>query len=211
MNNSPTLEKRVWVIGLAIAGRRTDGLATFFAADETLARRYAEELWPAMRGSTLLVIPADGAENGLRNQARTRFIFDCDLAAHQFAFVGECRGSSGGVCLFCGCTSDDACPGGCWWVTAQLCSACCRRAGVVPEQRAAIEQAANPGDPDCFPPELTFPPNRQVARWIRAACFALYAGHLAECHDRLLAAAAELKPHLPMEADDERPAEEPVG
>lgn len=27
-------------------------------------------------------------------------------------------------CRLCGCTDDRACPGGCYWVTAELCSAC---------------------------------------------------------------------------------------
>lgn len=27
-------------------------------------------------------------------------------------------------CRACGCTDDRACPGGCWWVEADLCSAC---------------------------------------------------------------------------------------
>jgi len=28
------------------------------------------------------------------------------------------------VCRECGCTDDHACPGGCWWVDANLCSRC---------------------------------------------------------------------------------------
>lgn len=28
------------------------------------------------------------------------------------------------ACRVCGCTDDWACPGGCAWVTADLCSAC---------------------------------------------------------------------------------------
>ncbi len=28
------------------------------------------------------------------------------------------------ICLKCGCTEDDACPGGCWWHAPGLCSAC---------------------------------------------------------------------------------------
>ncbi len=27
-------------------------------------------------------------------------------------------------CRVCGCTDDHACPGGCWWVSSDLCSAC---------------------------------------------------------------------------------------
>ena len=27
-------------------------------------------------------------------------------------------------CLVCGCSDDDACPGGCYWVGPALCSAC---------------------------------------------------------------------------------------
>lgn len=28
------------------------------------------------------------------------------------------------VCRKCGCTEDDACEGGCWWVESDLCSSC---------------------------------------------------------------------------------------
>jgi hypothetical protein len=28
------------------------------------------------------------------------------------------------ACRVCGCTDDRACPGGCWWVEADLCSSC---------------------------------------------------------------------------------------
>jgi hypothetical protein len=28
------------------------------------------------------------------------------------------------ACRVCGCTDDRACPGGCWWVDDDLCSAC---------------------------------------------------------------------------------------
>lgn len=28
------------------------------------------------------------------------------------------------MCRVCGCTDQDGCPGGCWWVEADLCSAC---------------------------------------------------------------------------------------
>lgn len=27
-------------------------------------------------------------------------------------------------CSKCGCTDDHACPGGCWWIGAELCSQC---------------------------------------------------------------------------------------
>ncbi|MGY2051916.1 hypothetical protein [Methylobacterium sp. JK268] len=30
----------------------------------------------------------------------------------------------GGVCRTCGCTQDDACPGGCGWAGPDLCTAC---------------------------------------------------------------------------------------
>ena len=30
----------------------------------------------------------------------------------------------GPACEVCGCTTDNACPGGCWWVDDRLCSAC---------------------------------------------------------------------------------------
>jgi hypothetical protein len=27
-------------------------------------------------------------------------------------------------CRFCGCTDKKACPGGCWWIAKDVCSAC---------------------------------------------------------------------------------------
>ena len=32
--------------------------------------------------------------------------------------------TAGSVCRVCGCTDDRACPGGCSWVAANLCSRC---------------------------------------------------------------------------------------
>lgn len=32
------------------------------------------------------------------------------------------------ICRYCGCTDEQACPGGCSWVTDDLCSACQQRA-----------------------------------------------------------------------------------
>lgn len=32
--------------------------------------------------------------------------------------------SSSPACRVCGCTDDRACPGGCYWVEADLCSVC---------------------------------------------------------------------------------------
>lgn len=32
-------------------------------------------------------------------------------------------------CRVCGCHDQQACPGGCWWVGADLCSACVKSAG----------------------------------------------------------------------------------
>lgn len=49
---------------------------------------------------------------------------------------------AGGVCcIVCGCTEDDACPGGCSWAANGLCSACARtllaRAGHDADDEAA--------------------------------------------------------------------------
>lgn len=35
------------------------------------------------------------------------------------------------VCRVCGCTQDNACPGGCYWVEEDLCSKCVERSGDV--------------------------------------------------------------------------------
>ena len=32
-------------------------------------------------------------------------------------------------CRVCGCTQNNACPGGCWWVEDDLCSACAEKNG----------------------------------------------------------------------------------
>ncbi|QAT49139.1 hypothetical protein EQM14_04760 [Caproiciproducens sp. NJN-50] len=34
------------------------------------------------------------------------------------------RVSTEEVCRICGCTQDNACPGGCWWIKEDLCSSC---------------------------------------------------------------------------------------
>ena len=31
------------------------------------------------------------------------------------------------VCRVCGCTENNACPGGCWWAEDDLCSACAEK------------------------------------------------------------------------------------
>jgi hypothetical protein len=184
--NPPLENKRWWTIAQKRSGESsTTALAAFCAVDAALARMYAELLWPPVRGVELLVMPADAVDNSLRNRARLMFMLDCDLSHHQAEFVSTLRHADNGVCLLCGCTNDCACPGGCWWVTSRLCSACCRRAGIVPEVRASIELAANPGGPDLFPPELTFPACPEAAVLIRRACFAMHAGSTTHCHELL--------------------------
>lgn len=34
------------------------------------------------------------------------------------------EGLAGQACRVCGCTQEDACEGGCWWVEEDLCSSC---------------------------------------------------------------------------------------
>jgi hypothetical protein len=36
-----------------------------------------------------------------------------------------------GFCRYCGCTDNQACPGGCYWIRPNICSACSGRAGIV--------------------------------------------------------------------------------
>jgi hypothetical protein len=36
----------------------------------------------------------------------------------------HCESLRGGACRVCGCADDRACEQGCWWVEADLCSAC---------------------------------------------------------------------------------------
>lgn len=40
------------------------------------------------------------------------------LIDKMISFIGD------GVCRVCGCTDGRACPGGCYWVEPDLCSAC---------------------------------------------------------------------------------------
>lgn len=40
------------------------------------------------------------------------------------------------ACRVCGCTDTHACPGGCWWVDADLCSACVGASGELPVSAA---------------------------------------------------------------------------
>ena len=42
------------------------------------------------------------------------------------------------TCRGCGCTTDDACEGGCWWVAADLCSVCAQTAAPAPVVVAAV-------------------------------------------------------------------------
>ena len=44
------------------------------------------------------------------------------------------------VCRECGCTDERACPGGCWWVEADLCSACQMKEEPAQVGREQIEQ-----------------------------------------------------------------------
>lgn len=46
------------------------------------------------------------------------------LARGTIAALGLDGPALDGVCRECGCTDDRACPGGCWWVEPDLCSAC---------------------------------------------------------------------------------------
>jgi hypothetical protein len=55
-------------------------------------------------------------------------IMGASLAELEEAFGG------GPSCRVCGCTDDDACPGGCWWAPdpegGDLCSQCAHRLGL---------------------------------------------------------------------------------
>ena len=55
------------------------------------------------------------------------------LPAH-FAFGGAFATAPERACRVCGCTEDNACEGGCWWVEDDLCSAC-----VVDDKQARLE------------------------------------------------------------------------
>ncbi|WP_449240565.1 hypothetical protein [Desulfoscipio gibsoniae] len=50
------------------------------------------------------------------------------------------------TCRVCGCTDDNACPGGCWWVEPDLCSRCAE----MPTQERNTESELTPAfTPNC--------------------------------------------------------------
>ncbi len=51
------------------------------------------------------------------------------LPAVRIAYPVEEECAEAGICRTCGCTDTHACAGGCWWVEADLCSACAPQAG----------------------------------------------------------------------------------
>jgi len=50
----------------------------------------------------------------------TDFVDETELEA----IIRDCERDSKARCRVCGCTDDHACPGGCYWVEPDLCSAC---------------------------------------------------------------------------------------
>ncbi len=59
----------------------------------------------------------------------TKAEVEAEIERHETA-QQECIDALDGVrkCRVCGCTDDHACPSGCWWVEANLCSACADKA-----------------------------------------------------------------------------------
>lgn len=47
----------------------------------------------------------------------------------------------GDVCRVCGCTDDNACEGGCYWVEENLCSACADKAAIPSAREDELEAA----------------------------------------------------------------------
>lgn len=69
-------------------------------------------------GKRLLVVgPAENIFHTLAD-ARVDTFEDCLSILAEWCAEGE------PACRVCGCTDDRACEGGCWWVEADLCSAC---------------------------------------------------------------------------------------
>ena len=56
--------------------------------------------------------------NGEEEQCGNEALWECWQRYFQERMESE------QVCRVCGCTDDNACPGGCWWVEEVLCSAC---------------------------------------------------------------------------------------
>lgn len=200
---NPPLPKRSWTIYEETRNGPNQlcsarGLACFFAADESLAQVYADLFYPPINGRVLCIEPADAVAYGLGNQARSRFLLDVDIAIQQRDFVQELNRDGVGVCWVCGCTENNACEGGCWWVLPnKLCSACCQRAGISPEQRSAYELAQrNDMTPDALPPEIHFPPDPAAGVELRKGLFSLFAGDYGTAFEHLMRTCRIMAPHV---------------
>lgn len=59
------------------------------------------------------------------------------------------------TCRSCGCTDDRACPGGCFWVEADLCSACAELTEAdIADAELEPEEIACPASPVSMPHQI---------------------------------------------------------
>ena len=81
---------------------------------------HLEAGWAIGAGKPTIILLADGCEPELMYKM-TPFI--CTNTVEMFEAL-EAINSSIRRCRVCGCPDDHACPGGCYWVEEDLCSAC---------------------------------------------------------------------------------------
>lgn len=66
---------------------------------------------------------------------------EADCATATAASAWDARVSRIHTCRVCGCSDEDACWPGCWWIEEDLCSACATEGGVQARRIAGIEAA----------------------------------------------------------------------
>lgn len=76
---------------------------------------------------------------------------------------------SGQRCRACGCTDEDGCPEGCWWVEEDLCSSCARSGGAPADLDGDDEPAAGGGF--WAPGEDSPIVGEGQCRYVEPACF----------------------------------------
>lgn len=137
----------------ASSGDRLCWLASFRAAGPVLLTKFAGLLWPPSGQEKIAIHPAalltarsgkrlDQLDDLLGLDPLVRQIDACAIARRVAA--GEKEAAANGydmVCQLCGCWELHACEGGCYWVDAGLCSACCHQYGINPTKRAQFAAA----------------------------------------------------------------------
>jgi hypothetical protein len=131
-------------------GQATRWLARFESRGMDGPRFLAELLWRPRSHQRIDIVPAWKFGDGRAQRAMHRTLggvepvaFDCGQLTRARIAAEACAAENGQqramVCAFCACWEARPCPGGCYWVAASLCSACCRKFDVDPVKRAQLE------------------------------------------------------------------------